>query len=107
MELIDVLKINGIKFIDSNILHPGNNLIQMIYDCQNSEQIPLNLIISEINHSRNCNYYLSLDDVFSIEEVAKEEEYFLEAVNKSLSYYSSNRIFRFIKVEKNRVKSDY
>jgi len=58
MELIEVLKINGIKLIDSNILHLGTNLVQTIYDCQNSEQIHSSLIINEINYLRNCNYYL-------------------------------------------------
>jgi len=91
MNIEDIFNLEGIKILDENIFHRSTNLLTHLYDCRYIYQISLDKIIQEINNIENGSIYLSINNVFSIEEVKQETEKFTSIVNDSIKFHSQHK----------------
>jgi len=88
MDLEEVLSIKGSKILDSSIFNSGYDILGELYGCKSFLDIPFNELLIEIDSFREVLPYIHNRDLFTIPEVTKENEIFLEKINQVISYHN-------------------
>jgi len=90
MNIEEIIKIPGIKLVDTNVFLPGRfNLLSRIYDAKQPEDISIEDLEIEINSIREGMNYFKSDGVFTIKEVGDEIYMAVDKINSQISYHKS------------------
>ena len=90
MDIEEIIKIPGIKLVDTNVFLPGRfNLLSRIYDAKQPEDISIEDLEIEISSIREGMNYFKSDGVFTIKEVGDEIYMAVDKINSQISYHKS------------------
>jgi hypothetical protein len=96
MELTEVLKLEGVKLIDTNVLHrisnpSGRDFLVRLGSATCLEEVDLTSVQEETDYLiRTRDLVLSRSDTFFIPEIVLELQNFLQCLNTNLNYYQKN-----------------
>ncbi|MBI2629525.1 hypothetical protein HYW76_00320 [Candidatus Pacearchaeota archaeon] len=101
MRIEEVLALPGTKILDNTIFFGEESFLYKIYDISSVRDLPLEILLAEKELIERNSGLLRLEGVFSLAEVGKEMQKYLDKINQILGYYREEPHLRFRK-DRNR-----